>query len=101
MSDEQKMNVEVAYALPHSQRIVELSVAAGTTAREAVIQSGIDKSYPEIDLQAADLGVFGKSVKDAYELQSGDRVEIYRPLEIDPKESRKQRAAKAKQDKQA
>ena len=100
MADTESITVEVAYALPHSQRIVELQVAPGTTARQAVLVSGIEKTFPEIDLQGSDLGIFGKSVKDEYELLPGDRVEIYRPLIADPKESRKQRAARAKSAKQ-
>lgn len=57
-----------------------------------------DQHFPELDLESAPLGIFGKAVPKPAErvLQSGERVEIYRPLIADPKEVRKQRAAKAK-----
>jgi hypothetical protein len=92
------MKVEVAYALPQQQRIIALEVEPGCTALVAAQRSGIDQLFPEIDWQNAVLGVFGKLL-DApaqYALSEGERVEIYRPLLIDPKAVRKQRAAKAK-----
>lgn len=90
--------VEVAYALPHKQKILSLTVPEGTTALQAVQQSGIQAHFPELDLEASALGIFGKAIPKPAErvLMSGERVEIYRPLIADPKEVRKQRAAKAK-----
>ncbi len=98
MENNQTIHVEVAYALPDKQRIMALELPSGTTVREAVMQSGLDKQFPGLDLSAADVGVFGKVVSkpDVEVLKDGDRVEIYRPLIADPKEVRKQRAAKAK-----
>lgn len=97
MSEERMIEVEVAYALPDRQQIFVLQVAEGTTALEAARQSGITKSFPGVDLDASKMGIFGKAVKPAnHVLKAGERVEIYRPLIIDPKESRKERAAKAK-----
>ena len=96
MTEANKIPVEVAYALSHQQEIVMLEVLPGTTARQAAEQSNIQKNFPELELQGAKLGIFGKAVKDDHVLRAGDRVEIYRPLIADPKEVRKQRAAKAK-----
>lgn len=94
--------VEVAYALPEAQRIVTLDVPAGTTAIEAVKQSGIEQYFDELQLSDdLKLGIFGKAVSASHVLQAGERVEIYRPLKIDPKEVRKQRAAKTKTEKTA
>ena len=92
------MKVEVAYALPQQQSIVALEVEPGCTAMEAAHRSGIDRQFPEIDWQNAVLGVFGRLLDEPaqYTLSEGERVEIYRPLLIDPKAIRKQRAAKAK-----
>ena len=97
------IHVEVAYALPDRQRIVALEVPEGCTVRAAVMQSALDKQSPDLDLATADLGIFGKSVSapDAQALKNGERVEIYRPLIADPKEVRKQRAAKVKARKDA
>lgn len=92
------IHVEVAYALPDKQRIVALELVVGSSVRAAAMQSGLDKQFPELDLAAVDLGVFGKMVSkpDEQALKDGERVEIYRPLIADPKEVRKQRAAKVK-----
>lgn len=95
--------VEVAYALAHKQKVVQLQVALGTSARDAALRSGLEADFPDIDLQGSSLGVFGKGIARPEEhiLQAGDRVEIYRPLLADPKEVRKQRAARAAQAKAA
>lgn len=88
--------VEVAYAKPEKQMILTLKVAPGTTAEQAIIASGILQKFPEIDLAANKVGIFGKMVKPDTELREKDRVEIYRPLIADPKEVRRQRAAEGK-----
>ncbi|BEH15957.1 MULTISPECIES: RnfH family protein [Marinobacter] len=90
------MQVEVAYARPDKQQIVAIEVPEGTTAIEAVKLSGITDIFPEIDANATDMGVFGKVIKDpaGHELREGDRVELYRPLKIDPKQARLNRAKK-------
>ena len=88
--------VEVAYALPEQQLILELMVPDGTTAEQAVQQSGITVKFLEIDLAQNKLGIFGKLVKGDTVLRERDRVEIYRALIADPKEVRRQRAAEGK-----
>lgn len=90
------MEVEVAYARHERQLIVKLSVANGTTARQAVELSGIAAEFPEIDLAHLQLGVFGKAVREDAVLREHDRVEIYRPLIADPKEVRRRRAEAGK-----
>ncbi len=96
MTEADKIPVEVAYALADKQEIVMLEVQSGTTAAAAVQQSGIEKHFPGLQLADADLGIFGKAIKANQVLHAGDRVEIYRPLIVDPKEVRKRRAAEAK-----
>ncbi|MBV2134925.1 RnfH family protein [Pseudomonas sp. MAP12] len=88
--------VEVVYALADKQQLLRLSVPYGTTMREAAVRSGIAGLFPGLDLAAAPMGIFGKAVAkpDERVLEEGERVEIYRPLIADPKEARKQRAAK-------
>lgn len=90
------MRVEVAYARPDKQEIVPVTVPEGTTALEAVKLSGITDIFPEVDPGSNDMGIFGKVIKDpaAHELRDGDRVELYRPLKIDPKQARLNRAKK-------
>lgn len=89
-----KRLIEVAYATPEKQLILECEVDSGMAARDVVRVSGIEQHFPEIDPEHCDLGVFGKPVADDFELSDGDRIEIYRPLIADPKEIRRQRAAK-------
>ena len=93
-----EIHVEVAYARPDRQAIIPVTVPAGATVYDAAIASGIVGQFPEIDLEAAKMGLFGKMVAKPREqvLQGGDRVEIYRPLIVDPKEVRKRRAEKAR-----
>ncbi len=96
MTEPALLNVEVAYALPEKQAIVPLQVAEGTTAIAAVHQSRIAERFEGLDPDSAKLGIFGKAVGPQTPLSEGDRVEIYRPLVADPKEVRKERAARAK-----
>lgn len=84
--------VEVAYALPEKQLILKLQVAPGTTALEAIQLSGIAGYFPGLDIASSKLGIFGKVVAADTILQAHDRVEIYRPLQADPKLVRRHRA---------
>jgi len=86
--------IEVAYAKPEKQVIIELDVDESCTVEEAVKLSRIKEQFPEIDLEKAKVGIFGKAVKLTDSLREKDRVEIYRALIADPKESRRARAAK-------
>jgi len=98
MSEEVKMiEVEVAYALPHKQKIYALNVEEGTTALVAAKQSPLVKDFEGVDLDSAKMGIFGQNIKKPAEhiLKAHDRVEVYRDLIADPKEVRRKRAAKA------
>lgn len=96
MATTERIQVEVAFALPARQRIVSLQVPAGTTAQQAVALSGLAAEFAEIDLAALKLGIFSKVVKADTVLREHDRVEIYRPLQADPKAVRRQRAEAGK-----
>lgn len=102
MADFDLIPVEVAYALPHKQKIIALLVEPGTTALAAVKRSKINEHFPGLEISAAKMGIFGQSLgtkgldaAEKYVLHAGDRVEIYRPLASDPKEARRKRAEKA------
>ena len=86
------LEIEIVYGLAERQVLKGMTVAEGTTVREAALQSGLEVEFPELDLQQAPLGIFGKAVKDETALCNGDRIEVYRPLLIDPKEARRKRA---------
>jgi uncharacterized protein len=95
--DSRAIVVEVVYALADKQKLLRLSLPYGATVRQAALQSGMDAHFPGLDLANSPLGIFGKAVAkpDERVLEDGERVEIYRPLIADPKEVRKQRAARA------
>ncbi|NRD73275.1 RnfH family protein [Shewanella sp. VB17] len=88
--------VEVIYALPTQQKRIKVNVAPGTTCIEAVKQSDMMHFFPDIDLNTVKLGIFSRQVKHDEVLLAGQRVEIYRPLIADPKDVRRKRAEKAK-----
>jgi hypothetical protein len=90
------INVEVAYALPERQYLYQLTLPEGCTLKQAIEASGILDLRRDIDLSKNKVGVFSRpSTLDA-RLLDGDRVEIYRPLLVDPKELRRQRAERTK-----
>lgn len=93
------ISVEVAYAEPDKQVIIKVDVPVGTSMFEAAELSKVTEQFLGLDLNKTPMGVFGKSEASPRNrvLLAGERVEIYRPLTVDPKESRKRRAEKAKQ----
>jgi len=91
---EQRIAIEVVYALPEVQTRIELTVTSETTVRQAIEQSGILQRCPEIDVIAGKVGIFGKIVGLDQPLREGDRLEIYRPLIASPKDMRRRRARK-------
>jgi hypothetical protein len=92
------MVVEVAYATPARQVVIALEVDLATTVAAAIYQSGILQEFPEIDLTANAVGVFGNHARLEDQLQPGDRVEIYRVLQIAPKQARQRWARRRKQE---
>ncbi|WP_434699478.1 RnfH family protein [Pseudomonas sp. D1-1] len=97
------IEIEVVHASIDRQVLRTCSVPEGTSVRAALLASGIAEDFPELDLSACPIGIFGKVVADPDQqaVQACDRLEIYRPLLADPKEIRRLRAAKAAQARQA
>jgi len=87
--------VEVAFATPEKQRVITVTVEVGCTVKQVIDMSGMVNQFPEIDLQAMPVGLFGKVCKLDKKVKSGDRVEIYRPLLQNPMDARRNRAVKA------
>jgi putative ubiquitin-RnfH superfamily antitoxin RatB of RatAB toxin-antitoxin module len=87
-----ELRVEVAYGAPARQLVRAIWVAPGTTVEAAIRASGVLQEFPEIDLARNAIGVYGERVSLADRVRDGDRVEIYRGLRADPKETRRQRA---------
>lgn len=88
--------VTVVYALPQQCHEVRVVLPDASTVQEAVTASKLLDHFPDLRTQALMLGIFGERVTELQALRDGDRVEIYRPLLIDPKVSRHQRAAMAR-----
>jgi len=88
--------VEVVYALPDRQRVVTLALpATGLTAQAAVEHSGLLDEFPELRDRPLVLGIYGTVCAPDCPLRDRDRVEIYRPLRVDPRAQRRERAANA------
>ena len=93
-SAEASIRVEVVAARPERQVLVELSVPVGTTAGEAIGQSAIGEQFPELDTARCAIAIWGRLASRADVLKPGDRVEILRPLENDPREARREIASR-------
>ena len=91
-----KIQIEVVYGLPTRQELITIMVEDGTLLEQGIIESGILNAFEEIDLSINKVGIWNRSAKLTDTLRDLDRIEIYRPLIADPKEVRKRRAEKAK-----
>jgi len=89
-----KVVVQVVFALPGAQEVVEVELEEGAPVEAALDASGIAARHPEIDLKTQRIGVWGRPVTLAAEVRDRDRVEIYRALSADPKQARRRRAAR-------
>lgn len=101
MANDNEITIEVAYGTAEQQRLYRFRLPANSTARQAALAARVLADFPEAAPATAPLGIFGKAVKDEHILRDGDRVEIYRPLQADPKEARRKRVAQNKPPKAA
>lgn len=92
MKIKEMISVEIAYASQQQQKIIAIEVEVNSSLLQAIHQSQILKIFPEIDLQQWQVGVWGQVRPLTAQVNVGDRIEIYRPLLIDPKQSRLRRA---------
>ena len=92
--NQQTIHVEVVLAMPERQELIALEVISGSTLADAIAQSGVIEMFEGFELDTAKVGIFGLKASQDQVLREGDRVEFYRPLIADPKESRRQRAVK-------
>lgn len=88
------LGVSVCYASDKVEWLHPMQVEAGTTVGEAIERSGVLEAFPEINLTTQPVGIYAKKKTLDTVLRERDRIEIYRPLVADPKESRRKRAAK-------
>ena len=90
-----RIDIEVACATEQKNRVIRLQVPEGTRLAEAVALSGMADEFPELDMSTSKMGIFGQVESPGRILVGGDRVEIYRPLLINPRQARLNRAAAA------
>ena len=92
MPETPRIRVSVVYAEPDRAFNVELSLPKGSRVSDAIEQSDVRAALPGIVIRDDRLGIFARRVPPDTVLVDGDRVEIYRPLKVDPKEARRKRA---------
>jgi putative ubiquitin-RnfH superfamily antitoxin RatB of RatAB toxin-antitoxin module len=92
--EKNNITVEVVYASIHKQAIISVQISGRSTVFNAITQSGILSKFPEVDLNKNKVGIFSKIVALDHQIEDGDRIEIYRSLQVDPKEARRFRAKK-------
>lgn len=91
------MQIEITVAFSPSARVVHeipLRLPLGATVAQALEQSGLQKLFPALDWQAVTVGIWGRKATTDQVLRENDRVELYRPLRVDPKVARRERFAK-------
>ena len=88
------VEVEIVYGVTGAE-IIRQEVPTNATLKEAIEQSGILEKYPEIDLDSNKVGIFSRKRELHTPVHAGDRIEIYQPLKVDPREARRRRAKKA------
>lgn len=89
------LHVSVVYApSPREVREISLLLPDGANVRQALNRSGLQAEFPALDFKTALLGVWGRKTTLTHALRDQDRVEIYRPLKVDPKVARRERFAK-------
>ena len=93
------ISVEVVYATPDLQTVLGLEIAASSTILLAIKQSKILELFPELELDTLKVGIFSELKSLDTKLEAGDRIEIYRPLLIDPKQARLDRVQAQKRKK--
>ena len=86
------IDVEVVFALAEDQGLLSVSLPEGATIADAVTLSGIAEKFPDEDLDALQTGLWGQPVDRDRLVKDGDRVELFRPLEMDPREARRLKA---------
>ena len=90
------ITIEVCYVNPSKQKLISLQVEESCTVLQAIQRSNILVEFPEIDLSVNKVGIFSQPVSLSHSLTAGDRIEIYRPLTMDPKQRRFKKVSKSK-----
>jgi len=89
MSD---FEVEIVFALPDRQLLETVLVTAGETVLDVVAKSGLREAFPEYEIDGLAIGIWGRAAQRDQVVKEDDRIEVYRPLQLDPREARRQLA---------
>ena len=92
----ESLSVELVLATPERQVLLALDVDEGSSVADVIARSGIGSRFPELAVDTMPVGIWGRLVSRDSRVGRGDRVELYRELEIDPREARRQRARAGK-----
>lgn len=90
------MQVEVVYAIPGQQYVAVVAVEARATIADAIAAAIATQGFPQLDSSRLRVGIFGKLAQPDTPVRDGDRIEVYRPLQVDPMQARRRRMAKKK-----
>lgn len=88
-----QITAEVVYATPEDQVLLSVILPSNSTVADALRESGLPKQFPKVNFDQLQAGIWGNTVTPDHAVLDGDRVEFYRPLQLDPKEARRQLAS--------
>lgn len=88
----EQLQVEVVFALVERQVLLPLTVDRGATIADVIAASGLAENFPDESLHDLETGIWGHPAARDRRVEDGDRVEIYRPLQRDPREARRELA---------
>ena len=86
------ISVELVFALPDRQVLRPITLEEGSTVADVISKGNLEKDFPGLEFDNTQAGVWGQPVGRDHVVRDGDRVELYRPLEMDPREARRLKA---------
>jgi putative ubiquitin-RnfH superfamily antitoxin RatB of RatAB toxin-antitoxin module len=89
VSADRDINIEVVAAWPERQVLRTMALPAGSTVSEAIDAADLGREFPDVDFSRYEVALWGRVVSRQASLEEGDRVEILRPLDIDPRDARR------------
>ena len=92
MTASDTIRIEVVFGLPDRQELVSINISPDADCNDAIRQSGIAADFPDVDLATLPIAIWGRPVERSSSLKNGDRIEILRPLPMDPRDARRQLA---------
>jgi putative ubiquitin-RnfH superfamily antitoxin RatB of RatAB toxin-antitoxin module len=93
MSESNKIQVEVSFGLPDRQSLIVVDIDGQASCNDVIDASGLASIYPQSGIAVLPIAIWGKPVDRGDPVKNGDRIEILRPLEIDPRDARRQLAS--------